>query len=105
MKHIPLLALCLALGACASAQPRPVATQYSRENSSRVFSRGPAPMDDTESDKLVSGGTQTSTPARKKTAVSGNRTSTEETVITSTSTETVLGTNPVAAPDTDIKPQ
>jgi len=60
-------------------------------------------MDDAEAQKLASGGTQTSTPARKKADVSRNRASTEETVISSTTTETVVGTQPIASPDADIK--
>jgi|GEM_PF-2655252 len=107
MKYLPLFALSLALGACASTQPRPVADRYTRENSSHVVSRGPAPMDDAEARRLAPGGQANSTPVKKSTVTSGGRVnkSSEETVTTTTTTETVTGSQAVAAPDAEVSPR
>ncbi|MFZ4776986.1 MAG: hypothetical protein ACOYM3_16575 [Terrimicrobiaceae bacterium] len=107
MKCLPLLALCFALGACASSQPRPAADRYTSESSSRVISRGPAPMDDAEARRLASGSQATSNSVKKNTNTSGGRVpkSSEETVTTTTTTETVTGAEAVAAPDGAISPR
>ena len=92
------------LSACASTQPRPVADRYTSENSSRVVSRGPAPMDDAEARRLAAGGQVTSTPIKKNTVTSGGRVakSSEESVTSTTTTETVVGSKAVAAPDGEV---
>ena len=97
----------LLLSACASNQPRPVADRYTRENSSRVVSRGPAPMGDAEARRLASGGQVTSTPVKKSTVTSGGRVtqSSEESVTSTTTTETVVGSQAVAAPDAEVSPR
>jgi len=103
---LPLSAFLL-LSACASNQPRPVADRYTSESSSRVVSRGPAPMDDAEARQFASGGQVTSTPEKKNTVTSGGRVtkSTEESVTTTTTTETVVGSQAVAAPDGEVSPR
>lgn len=100
---LPLSALVcpLVVVACATPQPHLVATQYSSENSSRVISREPAAMDDAEARELTPRVTRTSIPVKKKREVSPESTIIEETVVTST-TETLIGTHPVAVPDTEI---
>ena len=99
--------LLLLLSACASNQPRSVADRYTSETSSRVLSRGPAPMDDAEARRLASGGQITSTPVKKSTVTSGGRVtqSSEESVTSTTTTETVVGSQAVAAPDAEVSPR
>ncbi len=97
------LFLLLLLSSCASSQPRSVGDRYTSESNSRVVSRGPVPMDDAEARSLASGGQTTSTPVKKKTT-SGGRTTSEET-ITTTATETVVGSQAVAAPDAEVSPR
>ena len=97
----------LLLSACASTQPRPVADRYTSESNSRVVSRGPVPMDDAEARRLSSGGQVTSTPVKNSTVTSGGRVtkSSEESVTSTTTTETVVGSQAVAAPDAEVSPR
>jgi hypothetical protein len=98
--------LLLSLSACASTQPRSVADRYTSESSSRVVSRGPAPMDDVEARRLASGGQVTSTPVKMNTTTSGGQvTKSSEETVTTTTTETVIGSQAVAAPDEAVAPQ
>jgi len=64
-------------------------------------------MDDAEARRLASGGQVTSTPVKKNTVTSGGRVtqSSEESVTSTTTTETVVGSQAVAAPDRQIPHQ
>lgn len=101
---LPLSALFL-LSSCASSQPRTVADRYTAETSSRVVSSGPAAMDDVEARRLASGGQVTSTPVKKKTVTSGGRVTKSSEETTTTTTETVTGSQAVAAPDAEVSPR
>ena len=103
MKALSFLALCLTLGACASHNPRPVATVTTRESNSRLVSRTSEPMDDTEVRQLRH---KTNIASKKKSKQTTQAfESSEEVETTSTMTDTVVGTVPVAAPDSEITPQ
>jgi len=104
MKHLPLLVLSFALGACASSQPRAVSDRYTRETSTRVVSRGPVPMDDAEVGHHAASGQQTNVPLKKKMVARNGQVTEliEESVTTSTTTETVVGSQAVAAPDAEV---
>ena len=64
-------------------------------------------MDDAEARRLASGGQVTSTPVKKNTVTSGGRVtqSSEESVTSTTTTETVVGSQAVAAPDAEVSPR
>ena len=64
-------------------------------------------MGDAEARRLASGGQVTSTPVKKSTVTSGGRVtqSSEESVTSTTTTETVVGSQAVAAPDAEVSPR
>ena len=94
---ITLIALMVTLGlsACATQQgPRPVANVYGASSNAKVVSRGPVAGDDA-SMKNQSSKAQTA-------SASSTTTSTKE-ESESTETTTVVGSTPVAAPDSEVK--
>ena len=94
---ITLIALMVTLGlsACATQQgPRPVATVYGASSDTQVASRGPVAGDDV-SMKQKSSKEQTASGSSTTTATKEESQSTE--------TTTVVGSTPVAAPDSEVK--
>jgi len=95
-----LLAPILALGlsACVSQQgPRPVASVYGASSDTEVVASGPV-ADSDDAMKQRPGTVQT-----HQTAKATSRTKNEETQSESTETTTVVGSSPVAAPDSEVK--
>lgn len=103
MKYTCILVVSLTFGACASHHSRPVATVTTRESSSRIVSRTTAPIDDAEVRQLRP---KTTIVSKKKPYQTNQAAdSSEEVETTSTMTDTVVGTVPVASPDSEIRPQ
>jgi hypothetical protein len=95
-----LLAPILALGlsACASQQgPRPVASVYGASSDTQIVASGPV-ADSDDAMRQRPGTVQT-----HQTAKATSRTKNEETQSESTETTTVVGSSPVAAPDSEVK--
>jgi hypothetical protein len=85
----------LGLSACATQQgPRPVATVYAASSDTQVASRGAVAGDDL-SMKQKSSKEQTASASSTTTATKEESQSTE--------TTTVVGSTPVAAPDSEVK--
>ena len=94
---ITLIALMVTLGltACATQQgPRPVATVYGASNDTQVVSRGPVAVDDVSMKQKAS---------KAQTASASSTTTTTKEESESTETTTVVGSTPVAAPDSEVK--
>lgn len=85
----------MGLSACATQQgPRPVANIYGASSDTQVVSQGPIAGDDVSMK-------QKSSKARTASASSTTTSTKEESQ--STETTTVVGSTPVAAPDSEVK--
>jgi hypothetical protein len=90
--------LALGLSACASQQgPRPVASVYGASSDTQIVASGPV----ADSDDAMKQRPGTVQP--HQTAKATSRTKNEETQSESTETTTVVGSSPVAAPDSEVK--
>ena len=85
----------LGLSACATQQgPRPVANIYGASSDTQVVSRGPVAGDDASMKKQSS---------KAQTASASSTTTATKEESESTETTTVVGSTPVAAPDSEVK--